>query len=79
MSSSAARRVGQLNAHLTDAPVDQIQRFPTAAVKTKIDKRFQKMFSDPNFGTGGPAAGRDMLPSGRWRAPLDKRNAQRHA
>ena len=37
----------------------RFMRFPTAAVKTKIDKRFQKMFSDPNFGTGGPAAGRD--------------------
>ena len=34
MSSSAARRVAQLNAHLTDAPVDQIQRFPTAAVRS---------------------------------------------
>ena len=37
MSSTAARRVAQLNAHLTDAPVDQIQRFPTAAVRTIPD------------------------------------------
>ena len=36
----------------------RFMRFPTAAVKTKIDKRFQRMFSDPNFGTGGPAAAR---------------------
>ena len=36
MSSSAARRVAQLNAHLTDAPVDQIQRFPTAAVRSAM-------------------------------------------
>ena len=37
MSSTAARRVAQLNAHLTDAPVDQIQRFPTAAVRSRPD------------------------------------------
>ena len=39
MSSTAARRVAQLNAHLTDAPVDQIQRFPTAAVRSRPDPR----------------------------------------
>ena len=37
----------------------RFQRFPTHMGKTKIDKRFQRMFNDPNFGTGGPAAGRD--------------------
>ena len=30
----------------------RFMNFPAATNKTKIDGRFAKMFSDPNFGTG---------------------------
>eukprot|EP00740_Mantoniella_antarctica_P019718 CAMPEP_0198698676 /NCGR_PEP_ID=MMETSP1468-20131203/341766_1 /TAXON_ID=1461545 /ORGANISM="Mantoniella sp, Strain CCMP1436" /LENGTH=86 /DNA_ID=CAMNT_0044455845 /DNA_START=24 /DNA_END=281 /DNA_ORIENTATION=- len=41
----------------------RFMRFPAAQQKVKIDKRFEKMFKDPNFSTG--AKGGKMDKRGR--------------
>ena len=70
MSSSAARRVAQLNAHLTDAPVDQIQRFPTAAVRSDAtNPRARRGAPPPAPPSVGAASARGIPRSRLPRAP----------
>lgn len=72
MSSSAARRVAQLNAHLTDAPVDQIQRFPTAAVRSAMRRTLARegCAPPPAPPSVGAASARGIPRSRLPRAPV---------